>query len=516
MNKIKPTTTTTNVKFRTSANAPPPPPPPPPLASTARVSDLDALMAEQKHSQTPPHVPTKPLTISPPSMVNHIRCSLFSTESVKVVRPVRSQELKLFSCHLTPQISPPSQSSKVSDQITYPSNIDQTCSTLTPSSSELQSEKQSPDRQMVMMKKDDSSSNTSAVLRDLSEDSLNSLNEHYHIRQLLKNSKFSSIIFFSFIKHYLDPLSENASITSFDSLDVSSTATTTHYDQIDDDLSDADIPDPNASVTSWSRIRSSCDSNISHIIPLQSEISDSPACYNGPVRQEDIQMASDGRYFLLIDDNLSSEESELSQSKSPPPSPIVPPLTKPSNERKHLLHHLVFPTRLGRVVFYRRVLSESDIYQKLCSKDNEIHHNVYHLDTIRDYAMEFYMLATYGSDSQLRAWFDGNHGGDLGNNTTYFDDARFQSFEDDDDDDDGDAKKKEANALKRISSSSSSSSSSTSSDSIILDDEFKHLQVDEELDWYSELESFNLSSNNQQVREAIQGISFQEVILVAK
>lgn len=196
MNKIKPTTTTTNVKFRTSTNAPPPPLPP----STARVSDLDALMAEQQHNQTPPHIPTKSFTISPPSMVHPIRCSLFSPESVKVVRPVRSQELKIFSCHLTPQICSPSQSSKVSDEITYPPNIDQTCSTLTPSSSELQSEKQSPDRQMMMtMKKDDSSSNTSAVLRDLSEDSLNSLNEHYHIRQLLKNSKFSSIIFFSFL-----------------------------------------------------------------------------------------------------------------------------------------------------------------------------------------------------------------------------------------------------------------------------------------------------------------------------
>jgi hypothetical protein len=33
------------------------------------------------------------------------------------------------------------------------------------------------------------------VLRDLSEDSLNSLNEHYHIRQLLKSSKF---LFYSY------------------------------------------------------------------------------------------------------------------------------------------------------------------------------------------------------------------------------------------------------------------------------------------------------------------------------
>jgi hypothetical protein len=96
--------------------------------------------------------------------------------------------------------------------------------------------------------------------------------------------------------------------------------------------------------------------------------------------------------------------------------------------------------------------------------------------------MEFYMLTTYGSDSQLRAWFD-CHYDETGNNTCYFDDNRFQSFDDDDDDE------LDKNRMKKISSS----------DSIIPDDDFKRLQADEELDWYSELESFNLSSNNQQV-----------------
>ena len=187
-------------------------------------------------------------------------------------------------------------------------------------------------------------------------------------------------------------------------------------------------------------------------------------------------MASDGRYFFLIDDNLSSTESELSKTTSSLLSQSISSLLKAPlipNERKIVHHRLVYPSRLGRIIFYRRNLSESDIYQKLCSKDHEIEHNVYHLDTIRDYAMEFYMLTTYGSDSQLRAWFDSNSD-DLGNNTCYFDDNRFQSFDDDDDDDDDDD---QGNRLKRIGSS----------DSIIREDELNHLQVDEELDWYSEL-----------------------------
>lgn len=265
------------------------------------------------------------------------------------------------------------------------------------------------------------------------------------------------------------------------SLDTSNTESRTDTKQ--NSSSDDDIPISSA-VTSWSRIRSSCESNISHIQPLKSESSSSPAFYNGPIRQENIQMAGNGRYFLLIDDNISSEESQLStttsSSLSIPPS-VSPTITTPTEQKKSLTHRLVFPERLGRIIFYRRIVSESDIYQKLCSKDNEINHNVYHLDTIRDYSMEFYMLTTYGSDSQLRAWF-GSNSDDGGNNTGYFDDNRFQSFDENEDELD-------RNRMKNISSS----------ESITCEEELHRLQAEEELDWYSELESFNLLPNNQQV-----------------
>ena len=158
---------------------------PTPPSTTARVSDLDALMAEK---QTPPAVEFKPPTIPPSPLVNNIRRSLFSADSVKVVRPVRSQELKIFSCHLPSEISPPARTSHAADEISY----DETYSTLTPSSSELKSD--NPINEQC----DQSPSNTSVVLRDLSEDSLNSLNEHYHIRQLLKTSKFDRGSLFSF------------------------------------------------------------------------------------------------------------------------------------------------------------------------------------------------------------------------------------------------------------------------------------------------------------------------------
>jgi len=184
---------------------------------------------------------------------------------------------------------------------------------------------------------------------------------------------------------------------------------------------------------------------------------DSAYC-NGSIQQE--TNTREG-YFLLTGDNLPSQRSQLSLSTASKAK---------SSSSKSLVHRLVFPARLGRLLFHRRILSDSDIYQKICSKDNEIYHNVYHLDTIRDYAMEFYMITTYASDSQLRAWIDSNDD-EIVKNGCDFDENRFQVDDDDDDE----------NHMKRINSSDS--------------------LVEDELDWYSELDVLNFASNNQQVKE---------------
>ncbi|CAF1109665.1 unnamed protein product, partial [Adineta ricciae] len=436
------------------------------VTTTPRVSDLDVLMAEKQNNNVSPNrIEEKSSAISPSPIANNIRRSLFSANTVKVVRPVRSQELKTFSCHLTTPTTAKATVSRENHEL----HIDETPSTVTTTTTSSTVSQTKIDHPLhidhTCERNDDSSSTTSAILRDLSADSLN---EHYHIRQLLKS---------------------NASITVM------------RHDSTTNDSS-ADDFQCSSGVTSWSRIRSSCESNLSHAPPLPSDTSVSPAFYNGPVRQEDIHMASDGRYFLLIDDNISSDESQLStkslssssislpESLSTPP-PLPPPQFKtPSiiipttTECKSVAHRLVFPERLGRILFYRRTLSDSDIYQKLCSKDNEINHNVYHLDTIRDYAMEFYMLTTYGSDSQLRAWLD-SHYDDTANNTCYFDDNRFQSYDDDDDDED-DNDILEKHEMKIIQSN----------DSVVPEEDPNHLQIEEELDWYSELESFSLLPND--------------------
>ena len=131
-----------------------------------------------------------------------------------------------------------------------------------------------------------------------------------------------------------------------------------------------------------------------------------------------------------------------------------------------VVHRLVFPERLGRLIFHRRILSDSDMYQKICSKDQEILHNVYHLDTVRDYSMEFYMLTTYASDSQLRAWLDGDDDDDVDDQIEgQYNEKRFLSSD-------------EEMTKKKINSS----------DSLI---------PEEELDWCSDLELLNLNDSNE-------------------
>jgi hypothetical protein len=303
---------------------------------SARVTDLDTAIAEQKQKTL--KLCDRPKLITASKL---IQPTLFSKDSVKHIRTVRSRELKLFSCHLTPP--------EISGQ------KNESSSTLTPSSYES-----IHDQQFIEKQNDDldTSSNISGVFRNFSEDSLN---EHHHIQKLLQQN-------------------------------------------------------------------------------------------SSPIEQENTETTTKQSYFLSAHEDFNPPYA--------PPSSLIKPKPPAS-----LVHRLVFPERIGRLIFFRRILSDSDIYQKICSKDQEILHNVYHLDTIRDYSMEFYMLTTYASDSQLRAWLDtdGDDGGD--EIEGQFNENRFLSSD-------------EEMTKKKINSS----------DSLIQE---------EELDWCSELELLNLNNSNE-------------------
>ncbi len=66
---------------------------------------------------------------------------------------------------------------------------------------------------------------------------------------------------------------------------------------------------------------------------------------------------------------------------------------------------LMFPGLLNRLIFLRRVLSDSDLQQKLCCMgENEIQFHVYHSNTINEHSIELNLMNTYGSDSELHVW----------------------------------------------------------------------------------------------------------------
>lgn len=303
-------------------------------STRTRVTDLDAVIAEREKHRTIKSSDQSSSII--PSTV--IQSSLFSKDNVKHIRTIRSEELKLFSCHLTTDIPVPTPESG---------------SALTPSSYA------NPDIMQQINDDIHPSSHISDGIRDFSEDSLN---EHNHIQKLLQQNPIS----------------------------------------IDQD---------NAQIT---------------IEPAYS--------------------------FSSMDDF---------DPPYAPTSSVVKDKADPS-----FVHRLVFPERLNRLIFYRRTLSDSDIYQKNCSKDQEIIHHVYHLDTIRDYSMEYYMLTTYASDSQLRAWLDGDDE-EIDN---HFNGNRCLSSDED-------------------VHSNSRTRRITSSENLIQEEE-------EELDWCSELQLISLSKVN--------------------
>ncbi|CAM4978645.1 unnamed protein product [Rotaria socialis] len=66
---------------------------------------------------------------------------------------------------------------------------------------------------------------------------------------------------------------------------------------------------------------------------------------------------------------------------------------------------LLFPGLLNRLVFFRRVLSDSDLQQKkFYINENENQYHVYHSNIINEHSVEINLMNTYGSDSELHVW----------------------------------------------------------------------------------------------------------------
>ena len=148
----------------------PPATPIPTLAQpSTRVSDLDALITQQQQEDETKRVSSRSNSLSSSTILDQIQRVLFLPETVKHVRPVRSEELKIFSSQIP------------SDQLNLTNE-----SLTTLKTDALES---IPDPESVA-DRSEPSSKTSNRARDLSEDSLN---EHHHIRRILQKSTWNHL-----------------------------------------------------------------------------------------------------------------------------------------------------------------------------------------------------------------------------------------------------------------------------------------------------------------------------------
>ncbi len=97
--------------------------------------------------------------------------------------------------------------------------------------------------------------------------------------------------------------------------------------------------------------------------------------------------------FIGQDDNCNETLSTFNSTK----------LNKIRNIKPQ--KRLMFPGLLNRLIFHRRVLSDSDLRQKVCCiGENEIEYHVYHSNTINEHSIELNLMNTYGSESELHVW----------------------------------------------------------------------------------------------------------------
>jgi hypothetical protein len=101
-----------------------------------------------------------------------------------------------------------------------------------------------------------------------------------------------------------------------------------------------------------------------------------------------------------IEDNFIDQDDSCTEHSSVYNSTIINKtrIIKPQKR-------LMFPGLLNRLIFLRRVLSDSDLRQKVCCiGENEIQFHVYHSNTINEHSIELNLMNTYGSESELHVW----------------------------------------------------------------------------------------------------------------
>jgi len=98
-------------------------------------------------------------------------------------------------------------------------------------------------------------------------------------------------------------------------------------------------------------------------------------------------------HFIDQDDNTSEEPSSFETTILDTSVSLKP--------QKRLL----FPGVLNRLIFIRRILSDSDVRRKeFYMNENGNQSHVYHSNVINEHSVEVHLVNTYGSDTELHVW----------------------------------------------------------------------------------------------------------------
>jgi hypothetical protein len=101
-----------------------------------------------------------------------------------------------------------------------------------------------------------------------------------------------------------------------------------------------------------------------------------------------------------IEDNFLEQDNNCNEHLSGFNTTLINKI-EPIKPQKRLM----FPGLLNRLIFLRRVLSDSDLRQKVCCMgENELQYHVYHSNLINEHSIELSLMNTYGSESELHVW----------------------------------------------------------------------------------------------------------------
>jgi hypothetical protein len=103
-------------------------------------------------------------------------------------------------------------------------------------------------------------------------------------------------------------------------------------------------------------------------------------------------------------DDPHSDQSNSSSSTSTYSSSIEP-IALVKHRSLQPEKRLLFPGLLNRLIFLRRVVSDSNLKDKdYCIDENMNLSHVYHSNTINEHSVEVNLINTYGSESELHVW----------------------------------------------------------------------------------------------------------------